>query len=135
MTNSKIYVIIGLIAAAVIGTAAFSMFSIHTPAQVSPVSETNIQKNITIQTPIQNLKKFNSTDELKLFLIDSQVKSSTQYSGPMFQNQFVRRDMLEEAMAPSVLPVPTTGAVTSGEDVKYSTTNVQVGGIDEPDFS
>lgn len=134
--NNKIYIIIASIAAIVIGTAAFVLISSHTPAQVLPVTLTNIQKNVTIQAPIQNMKKFNSTDELRNFLIDSQVRVSTQYSGPMVRDLFVNQEFVKGA-APVSAPVPQSseaGTATTGGGVQYSTTNVQVGGIDEPDF-
>ncbi|MGI0040854.1 MAG: beta-propeller domain-containing protein, partial [Nitrosopumilaceae archaeon] len=130
MNNSKMYIIIASIAAVIIGTSAFVLQS-NTPAQVSPVTETNIGKNFTIQSPIQNIKKFNSTDEIRTFLIDSQIKVSGTFSGPMDRDQFMSA---EEAKVPSSAPqVQLTDSATGG-GVQYSVTNVQVGGIDEPDF-
>jgi len=126
MNNSKMYIIIASIAAVVVGTAAFVLIS-NTPAQVSPVTQTPIQ-NVTIQS-IQNIKKFNSTDELRTFLIDSQVKVSGGFSGPMYRDQFMSA---EEGIVSSAPQVQTD--TSTGGGVKYSTTNVQVGGIDEPDF-
>ena len=128
MNNSKMYIIIASIAAVAIGTAAIVLLS-NTPVQVLPVTQTPIQ-NVTIQYPIQNIKKFNSTDELRTFLIDSQVKVSAGFSGPMYRDQFMSA---EEAPVSSEAPAQATDASTGG-GVKYSTTNVQVGGIDEPDF-
>ena len=135
MNNSKIYIIIASIAAVVIGTAAFVLLLNSTPTQVLPVTETIIGKNFTIQYPIQNIKKFNSTDELRTFLIDSQVKVSGTFSGPMGRDLYLEKGTMatSEAPIPSAAPAQATDASTGG-GVKYSTTNVQVGGIDEPDF-
>ncbi len=127
--NNKIYIIIASIAAIVIGAAAFVLVS-NTPVQVLPVTQTPIQ-NVTIQSTIQNIKKFNSTDELRTFLIDSQVKVSAGFSGPMYLDKFTSAEA--GGLIPSEAPAQATDSST-GVGVKYSTTNVQVGGIDEPDF-
>ncbi|HSB56382.1 MAG TPA: beta-propeller domain-containing protein [Nitrosopumilaceae archaeon] len=133
--NNKVYIIIASIAAVVVGIAALAVVSNQPPTEVFPVTEPNIQKNVTIQTPIQNLKKFNSTDDLKNFLINSMVQVSTHYSGPMYRDQFVGGEGVKEAPVASPVPqTPTTGAPSTGGGIKYSTTNVQVAGIDEPDF-
>jgi len=125
------YIIIASIAAVVLGTAAFSLVS-NTPAQVIPATNTDIEKNVPIQS-FQNLKKFNSTDELRTFLIDSQVKASAQFPRNMGVDQFVRFE--ESALVASEAPAQVKGPDASvGGGVQYSTTNVQVGGIDEPDF-
>jgi uncharacterized secreted protein with C-terminal beta-propeller domain len=128
--NNKMYIIIASIAAVVIGTAAFALIS-NTPDKVIPVTETDIEKNVPIQSPIQNIKKFNSTDELRTFLLDSQLKVSARFSGPMYLDKFVSAEA--GGLIPSEAPAQATDASTGG-GVKYSTTNVQVGGIDEPDF-
>jgi uncharacterized secreted protein with C-terminal beta-propeller domain len=131
MNNNKTYIIIASIAAVILGTAAFALVS-NTPAQVLPETVTNIQ-NVTIQSPIQNIKKFNSTDELRTFLIDSQVKASAQFPSHLGVDQFVRFE--ESALVASEAPAQVKGTDSSaGGEVQYSTTNVQVGGIDEPDF-
>jgi len=131
MNNSKTYIIIASIAAVILGTAAFALLS-NTPAQVLPETVSNIQ-NVTIQSSIQNIKKFNSTDELRTFLIDSQVKASAQFPSHLGVDQFVRFE--ESALVASEAPAQVKGPDGSvGGGVQYSTTNVQVGGIDEPDF-
>jgi len=131
MNNNKTYIIIASIAAVILVTAAFALVS-NTPAQVLPETVTNIQ-NVTIQSPIQNIKKFNSTDELRTFLIDSQVKASAQFPGHMGVDGVVRFE--ESALVASEAPAQVKGTDSSvGGGVQYSTTNVQVGGIDEPDF-
>ncbi|HSF27404.1 MAG TPA: beta-propeller domain-containing protein [Nitrosopumilaceae archaeon] len=130
MNNSKTYIIIASIAAVAIGTAAFVLLG-QTSVHVLPVDDTNIGKNFTTQSTIQNLKKFNSTDELRTFLLDSQLKVSSAFSGPMFRDQFMSA---EESAVPSFAPQVELSDSAAGGGVKYSTTNVQVIGIDEPDF-
>jgi inhibitor of cysteine peptidase len=142
MKNNTIYIIIASIAVAVIGTAAFVLVSSHAPVQISPVTETKTQNNVTIQAPIQNVKKFNSTDEMQKFLLESQVQASAQYYGGPVHGGL---EQLGRAQAGATAPVPPMavgtpasevkqGAATTNSGVQYSTTNVQVAGIDEPDF-
>src|SRR5690349_3999725 len=142
MKNNTIYIIIASIAVAVIGTAAFVLVSSHAPVQISPVTETKTQNNVTIQAPIQNVKKFNSTDEMQKFLLESQVQASAQYYGGHVHGGL---EQLGRAQAGATAPVPPMavgtpasqvkqGAATTNSGVQYSTTNVQVAGIDEPDF-
>ncbi len=141
MKNNTIFIIIALIAVAVIGTAAFVLVSSHVPVQISPTTETNTQSN-TMQSPIQNLKKFNSTDELQKFLLNSQAQASVQYyGGPLHGGleQLGRPQMGTTApVPPMAVGAPTSevqkGTTTTNAGVQYSTTNVQVAGIDEPDF-
>ena len=137
--SNKMYFIMAVIVAIIIGSAAIVVLS-NTPAKVIPVTETDDGKIVPIQSTIQNIKKFNSTNELRTFLLDSQVKVLGTYSGPMYREIFRGIDIMsptEEAL-PSAVPAPSgtpsQGDTSTGGGVKYSTTNVQVGGIDEPDF-
>src|SRR5438445_2070657 len=142
MKNNIIYIIIASIAVAVIGTTAVVVSS-HAPTQISPATETNIQNNVTIQATIQNIKKFNSIDELQKFLLDSQIQASAQnYGGPVrgaALEQLGRAQTGATAPVPSMAvgaPTPENQQVTptTNAGVQYSTTNIQVSGIDEPDF-
>lgn len=128
--NSKMYIIIASIAAVAIGTAAFVILS-ETPVKVLPETKTDVVENILFSSPIQNIKKFNSTDELRTFLLDSQVKVSGSFSGPMVREIFSSAE--EGPAVPSSAPQGQSDSAVGG-GTKYSTTNVQVIGIDEPDF-
>ncbi|HET6458294.1 MAG TPA: beta-propeller domain-containing protein [Nitrosopumilaceae archaeon] len=142
MKNSTIFIIIASIVVAAGITAAVLVPS-QQHGQVSPVTENKVENNVTSQSPISELKKFNSADELQKFLLDSQVRTA-QYNGLTYGGQVLDKQlMLGDAGAlapPSSVPVPSTQgtvpefgtATTSG--AQYSTTNVQVAGIDEPDF-
>ncbi|HEV2193749.1 MAG TPA: beta-propeller domain-containing protein [Nitrosopumilaceae archaeon] len=144
MKNSTIYIIIISIAAMVIGTAAFALVPNHTAVQVLPATETGNQKNVASQASIQNLKKFNSTDELQKFLLDSQVQASAQYYGGAVHGSLDQLKLSrDQVQTTAPMPSMTTGAPSQGSQqgaattnagTQYSTTNVQVAGIDEPDF-
>jgi len=135
MKNSSIYIIVALIGIAVVGAAAFVLVSTHAPSQNVQVTQTNIQNNVTIQAPIQNLKKFNSTDELEKFLLESQTKAQVQYGGgPMMRGGVMLEAPAVAIPAPPGAKAPEATTTTSSNTPQYSTTNVQVAGIDEPDF-
>jgi inhibitor of cysteine peptidase len=140
MKNNIIFIIIASIAVAVGITVAVVLVSNQPHSQVSPVTENKIENNVTSQAPIQDLKKFNSADELQKFLLDSQVKTSSQYSSPVLENQLkLARSNIQLAAPVPAAPQGTqapaaTSASTGSSGAQYSTTNVQVTGIDEPDF-
>ena len=135
MKNNSIYIIIASIVVAAVALGAVLVYS---PAQIHMQTQTGIQNNVTIQASIQNLKKFNSTDELQKFLLDSQVKTAQYYGGPGYGGMLER--LAPQGAAVPVPPMATgapsanvqQGTTTAGN--QYSTTNVQVAGIDEPDF-
>ncbi|MBI3639412.1 MAG: beta-propeller domain-containing protein [Thaumarchaeota archaeon] len=143
MKSNVIFIIIASIAVAVGITAVVVLVSNQPHSQVFPVTENTIENNITSQSPVQDLKKFNSIDELQKFLLDSQVRTA-QYNGPMYGGQGMNKQLMLGPAGvlapPSSAPVPSTqgsvseaGTATSS-NAQYSTTNVQVAGIDEPDF-
>jgi uncharacterized secreted protein with C-terminal beta-propeller domain len=137
MSNKIIYVAIISASIIISGAAAFLLV----PHNNSPQPMFGAQENSTAQPASFTLKKFNSTDELQKFLIDSQVKQNTQYS--MEQQLGLARSSLAVPVAPVPLGLPvhggvaipaTTESAVSNGGPQYSTTNVQVAGIDEPDF-
>src|SRR5690242_16259151 len=130
MKNSITYIIIISIAAVAIGAATLVLVSNHT-AVVLPAQENNNQ-NIASQSSIQNLKKFNSTDELQKFLLDSQA--STQYYGGTAPGGLENQLKLAQVHPSVAAPLPPTtqgapaqgGVATTDGGSQYSTTNVQV---------
>ncbi|NTV01055.1 MAG: hypothetical protein HGA55_08055, partial [Methanoregulaceae archaeon] len=81
------------------------------------------------------LKKFNSTAELKAFLKENQAENAggggrgsswRPLSAPMMNAQ-------EDAATGSAMPLPSSKAF-DGSAGEYSTTNIQVRGVDEADF-
>src|SRR5437660_183732 len=63
MKNSITYIIIASIVVAVAGAVAF--VSLSAPQTLHTIPPSFISTNITEQSPIENLKKFNSTDNLQ----------------------------------------------------------------------
>src|SRR5438445_13493760 len=151
MKNNTIYVIIASIVIAVVAIAGVVLISNQSstqslrPGVMIPMTNQNTYpENMTSLAQIQGLKKFNSTDELRKFLLDSQAKASVQYTGGP-----VRGGVLEQrlglAQTSPTAPVPSAiegmpaseqqeAKTTASAGVQYSTTNIQVAGIDEPDF-
>ena len=129
MKSSIIFIIIASIAVAVGITAAVVLVSYQPHSQISPVTENKFENNVTSQAPIQNLKKFNSADELQKFLLDSQIKTSSQYSSPVLENQLrLARSNIQLAApvpaAPQGTQAPaTTSASTGSSGAQYSTTH------------
>lgn len=90
----------------------------------------------------QGLKKFSSVKEIREFLKTSAASSGyKQYGWGGYFGGFMRDDMMvtESAMAvtptamPAATPAMKTGNAVVGA-VDYSTTNIQVEGVDEADF-
>src|SRR5438309_2044400 len=144
MKNSTSYIIIASIVVAAIAIGAVVLISNQPLRQGStlPITNQAIPENMTSQVQIQGLKKFNSVDELQKFLLDSQIQSSAQYYGGPVHGVLER---LAPVKAGATAPVPSMavgapapevqqGTTTTNAGTQYSTTNVQVAGIDEPDF-
>jgi inhibitor of cysteine peptidase len=91
----------------------------------------------------QELKRFSSVQELTAFLagIESSRNALMATSGA-FEEGFraaitTDSDTLQKAQEPTMAPTPSESAPASdgtAESPNYSTTNVQVAGVDEPDF-
>ena len=77
------------------------------------------------------MKTFNSYDELKNFLAANTQDGSTYYGGGPLDSQFFgsTRDALDGAA-----PVPATLGESEDWSNSYSTTNIQVAGVDEADI-
>jgi len=146
--------IIIAVVAAISVAGSFGIFMTLMPTSTPP-SPYVVTSNTFDDTPLisvegsQELKKFSSYEELKKYLQTTQISQDQfyqDYGGPMalerkvFSTPFTRTDsqsnMAKEA-APTSAPipssVPTIGVVDSAKP-EYSTTNVQVKNVDEPDF-
>jgi inhibitor of cysteine peptidase len=136
LKNSIIIIISVSITVVVLGIIASVLLS----------NQSHVQNIITnkppvnlVQVSISDLKKFNSTDDLQKFLINSQVRS-TPYDlpihGGMIQSGRIPVGRGEMTMsAPAIAPNTDTNIPPSSSGGKqYSTTNIQVAGIDEPDI-
>lgn len=92
----------------------------------------------------QELKKFSSVKEIKEFLKASSASSGyDQYGGwgGISFGGFMQKGMMEvtgamDSVMPTAMPAATTSAMQTGAvgAVDYSTTNIQVEGVDEADF-
>ncbi|ADC65096.1 Beta propeller domain protein [Ferroglobus placidus DSM 10642] len=89
-----------------------------------------------VQEKSEKIAKFSSEEEMKSYLIESGKRS---YASPFFfgvrTEVIVRESLAIPTPVPTPMPIPTaTPALEKAYDVRFSTTNVQVKGIDEPDI-
>ncbi|HMK32354.1 MAG TPA: beta-propeller domain-containing protein, partial [Nitrosopumilaceae archaeon] len=141
MKNNIIYIIVASIVVAAVAIGSVVLISTQPRQEVTlPITNQAPTENITNQAQIQGLKKFNSVDELQKFLLDSQIQASTQYyGGPVHGGmEQIKLGRTEAPVPPTAVGAPTPevsqGTTTTDTGAQYSTTNVQVAGIDEPDF-
>lgn len=135
MKNSKIIIISVSVTVAVLGLVASVLLT--NPTHVENVI-TNTPQGNPVQVPISDLKKFNSTYDLQQFLLDSQARYS-QYNFPIHGGGMSQLEPLNLGKSETTMPAPaapttSVNAVPASGGQQYSTTNVQVAGIDEPDF-
>ncbi|MGY5147447.1 MAG: beta-propeller domain-containing protein [Candidatus Nitrosopumilus sp. bin_7KS] len=139
--NQKITIPI-VIAISVIVTAGI-MFSVENDnqPQITQTPQTEIvyvEKTVSeFFKGTNNVKKISSQDELKGIL-----EASSSQGGNFFDDRMVRSFAVEESAsfdsaqntgAPAVAPMPSDGVAKTGGS-EYSTTNVQVQNVDEPDY-
>jgi inhibitor of cysteine peptidase len=148
--NTKIII---AVVAAISVAGSFGIFLTLMPTSTPPSTPYVVPPNAFDDTPLvslegsQELKKFSSYEELKKYLQTTQAQDQyyRDYGGPItldrtvFPTPFSRTDaqwnMAEEAAPASApVPTPTNGGVTDSSKSGYSTTNVQVKNVDEPDF-
>lgn len=144
--NSKIIIPIA-IAISVIVTAGI-MYSIGFDQQPQ-VSQIPTPEIIYVDKSVSeyfegthNIRKISTQEELKEIL-----ETSASFGGGFYDNRILTRNMAVNdavmfetaesigAPVPSVAPVPSDGtSKTQSEGLDYSTTNVQVENVDEPDY-
>jgi len=143
--NSKIIIPI-VIAISVIVTAGI-MFSIgfDNQPQITQTPQTEIiyiDKSVSEYFEgTNNVKKISSQEELKNIL-----ETSSSFGGNFYDNRMMKSMAVEESVmfdsaastgvpVPSVSPMPSDGtSKTESGGSEYSTTNVQVENVDEPDY-
>ncbi|MFH0713415.1 MAG: beta-propeller domain-containing protein [Candidatus Micrarchaeota archaeon] len=121
--NKLIVVLVGLLLVVVLAGVIYSdstqPISIH-PSQPGSIHLSNFTYNSS-----SNLKNFESWQDVSLFLESAQ--STNQYSG-------LRRDMMVTTSLPiNAIAETTAAAPAAGSAKDFSTTNVQVQGVDEAD--
>jgi uncharacterized secreted protein with C-terminal beta-propeller domain len=140
--NSKLTIPIAIVISVIV-TAGITYSIDFEQSQISQVSEPEIvyvEKSGYFEGS-QNIKKISSQEDLKKILEESVV-----FGGGFFDNRiFSTRSMADDAImmesdgftgAPTPAPSIPTGNVAKSESTgaDYSTTNVQVENVDEPDY-
>jgi uncharacterized secreted protein with C-terminal beta-propeller domain len=140
--NSKLTIPIAIVISVIV-TAGITYSIDFEQSQISQVSEPEIvyvEKSGYFEGS-QNIKKISSQEDLKKILEESAV-----FGGGFFDNRiFSTRSMADDAImmesdgftgAPTPAPSIPTGNVAKSESTgaDYSTTNVQVENVDEPDY-
>src|SRR5574341_97036 len=142
-----------------LSTLKYSMYGVFTAAavigliaiwQMTAVEKT--ETSVFVNYPVSNdtattfqskqtLKKFSSSEELKAFLSKVAQGQNVFYGGAdravfsVTDPEHNLRSLKPSPMPPVEMAVPAEGRESSGGiRVVYSTTNVQVYGVDEPDF-
>ena len=143
--NSKIIIPISIVLSVVI--TAGIMYSIEFEqqqpqvVQVPPTPEIiYVEKsNSDFFAGTNDIKKISSHEELKNVLETSAVFGGNFYNTRDFERNMLVDEMVafewsEDSSAMPLAAVPTTTAKTGAEGLDYSTTNVQVENVDEPDY-
>src|SRR5713226_2141407 len=113
MKNSTVAIMIASVVVAAVAIAVVVLISnqpsphpLTQDSNIPIANQTSTQQNMAGTTEIQGLKKFNSTDELQKFLLDSQAKASVQYfGGPVHSG--VLEERLGPAQGQTTIPVPS----------------------------
>src|SRR2546425_6580552 len=151
MKNMTQYVVYSVIVVAVLVSCTMGLFVLYSNNSEEQLSSSDnvrihmIPYNI-ISDPSSplGLKKFNSTDELRNFLLLAQERNTVQYPAMQTTGAVTMGPMMG-----AVVPAPMSGAINSVPtysqnsmaapvtiegSTDYSTTNIQVSDVDEPDF-
>jgi inhibitor of cysteine peptidase len=119
-----------------VGGCVSNTFSVNNSSEIISLS---------IDAPV--LSKFNSTDEIRSYLEQNTLSSGNYYYDAFDGAVPIRTDM--PMPVPTPMPVPAPALASNAESATgktaglanyfisspvYSTTNVQVAGVDEPDF-
>ncbi|OLC34121.1 MAG: hypothetical protein AUH84_05515 [Thaumarchaeota archaeon 13_1_40CM_4_38_7] len=150
MKNIAQYVIFSAIAAAIVVfcTIGFlALYSNNSEGQLSSANDRHIGMipfNIVPLEPSSSLglKQFNSTDELRNFLLVAQARNNMAYPATQANSAVTMAPMMGPVVptpfgAITSAPTYSQGAVapsTAESGIDYSATNIQVSNVDEPDF-
>ena len=84
---------------------------------------------------VLSMENFSTYDELKEFLtMNSQDDSKTFFSGGPLDNQVFESTRAGDFLGPEPIPAPMGETALDSSDISYSTTNIQVSGVDESDI-
>jgi len=145
MVKFPVYGMAGVGVAAAVGFVLI-LSSISSNIPINPITETGLQPGQTgsvtfVSAGTQELKKFSSVQELTTFLasIESSRDAIMTLSGGFADGgiQLSVSDLESKTQEPTMAPAPAEESSSTGSlevTPEYSTTNVQVAGVDEPDF-
>src|SRR3989442_10617276 len=151
MKNMTQYVVYSVIVAAVLVSCTMGLlvlYSNNSEGQLSSSDNVRIHmipyNIISDSSSPLGLKKFNSTDELRNFLLLAQERNTGQYPAMQTTGAVTMGPMMgavvPATMSGAINSVPTYSQnsmaepVTTEGSTDYSTTNIQVSDVDEPDF-
>src|SRR5271157_1496575 len=120
--KTRIYALIAILSAIVLVSAIYTIGNNSTRVFVSPSN-------------VSPLKAFTSLAEMKNFLIANAKVSNTFTGGPLDSKYYGATPIPSPAGAGLAAPAaaPATGTFSGNQISSYSTTNVQVAGVDEAD--
>src|SRR5713226_5158055 len=150
MKNMTQFVVYSVIATAVLVSCTMGfliLYSNNSEGQLSSSGGVRINMipyNIIPDSSSLGLKKFNSTDELRNFLLLARERNAVEYPAMQTGGAVTMGPMMGAAV-----PAPLSGAISSAptysqsnmaapvtteSSTDYSTTNIQVSNVDEPDL-
>lgn len=106
------------------------LFEEHSGSEFSEKNYQTITENIVPGTYTYEIKKFSSIEELTKFISSTYIAYSTGYKGATIGKGFMKS-------ASQTAPSPPKGALTKSDGYsgyEFSTTNIQVQGVDEADI-
>ena len=142
--NSKIIIPISIVLSVIITAGIMYSIEFEQQPQVSQAPSTSeiiyVEKsNSEYFTGTNDIKKISSHEELKNVLETSAVFGGSFYNTRdfarnMLVDEMVVFEMSEDSAAMPVAAEPTSVVKTGSGELDYSTTNVQVENVDEPDY-
>jgi uncharacterized secreted protein with C-terminal beta-propeller domain len=150
MEKIKLSVLIFSVVTAIVISTIIGVLVLNSSSSSAQSQDYRIGSGIIPYTPLPppspGLKKFNSTDELRSFLLDanarvvqdSAMQGGTTYAVPAMGGSAMAPPGLVPAPAITGMQATVTNAApantATNQGPDYSTTNIQVAGVDEPDF-
>ena len=142
--NSKIIIPISIVLSVIITAGIMYSVGFETESQVSQALPTPeiiyVEKsNSEFFTGTNDIKKISSQEDLKNVLetsavFDGSFYNTRDFARNMLVDERVAFEMSEDSAAMPVAAMPTAEVKTGSGELDYSTTNVQVKNVDEPDY-
>jgi uncharacterized secreted protein with C-terminal beta-propeller domain len=131
--KTRIYGTVAMLSAIVLVALIYVYGSVPTP--FTPESPTSTPINTpslpNVLPNVSPMSTFKNYDELKSFLAANTIDGSTYYGGGPLDAQFFG---FSRGLADSSIPAPATSSGQESSVDAYSTTNIQVAGVDEADI-